>query len=136
MSRILLALDDGPGAEALLKRARAFAHRRNADLWVVHVLSPPPLMRSTAPETSASILESLDKADRWLGRLLRDQPDSERPLVVIGDPPQEIATTAAVIGADVLILGARPRARPLQPGNTGTRVLELAKTPVLKLAML
>jgi nucleotide-binding universal stress UspA family protein len=137
MSRMLLALDDGPGAEELLKSARTLARGKNAELWVVHVLPPSPLSdeEESAPH-SRSLLEKLDRADRWLGGLLRGQPDSERPVVVVGDPPHEIIATAKMVGADALILGARPRSQPRAPESTRKRVVESALLPVLLLAVL
>lgn len=136
MSRMLLALDDGPGAEELLKSARTLAHGKDAELWVVHVLSPLAQSDGEGGRRSGSLLEKLDRADRWIGGLLRGQPDSERPVIVVGDPPSEIVATAKMVGADALILGARPRSEPRAPESTRRRVVDSALLPVLLLAVL
>lgn len=136
MSRMLLALDNGPGAEKLLKSARAFARSKNAELWVVHVLPPSPDSDDEGVPRPSSLLEKLDRADRWLGGLLRGQPHSERPVIVVGDPTHEIVATAKMVGADALILGARPRSQPRAPESTRKRVVESGLLPVLLLAVL
>lgn len=137
MNRMLLALDDGPGAEELLKSARTFARDKDSELWVVHVLSPPAHSDEEGDARSTnSLLEKLERADRWLGGLLRGQPGSERPVIVVGDPPSEIVATAKMVGADALILGARPRSQPRAPESTRRRVVDSALLPVLLLAVL
>lgn len=136
MSRILLALDDGPEAESLLEGARSLARRQDADLWIVHVLDPASAQTQTSEGEGAVAMERLDAADAWLTRLLRGKGSSERPIVLVGDPPSEIVAAASTMGADTLVMGARPRAAPRLPGSTMNRVLELASLPIWMLAAL
>lgn len=131
MTRILLALDAAPGARHLLSGARALARAHRADLWVVHVLQP-----DSASPRAPDLLEQLEEADAWMSRLLRSRNRLERPLVVLGDPAHEIASTARVVGADLIVMGAHPRSEPRHGQDTRARIAELSDRPVLKLPAL
>ncbi len=129
MTRILLALEDTPGAKELLRNARTFAQANDAELWVVHVLVPPE-----SNEPSPDVLKELEDADQWLSMLLRNDPRSVQPLVVFGDPAHEIALSAKIVGADAIILGAHPRSEPRGRDATGARVPKLAACHIVRLA--
>ena len=100
---IVLATGLNPGAAAGISYARAFADARGAKLWVAHSMHP----RSPLSETEA--------AERWLRKLVPDQPGVRR-VAELGSVEQVTVMLAERESADLVMLA---------PG-LGSRLPEIA----------
>ena len=88
---IVLATGLNPGAAAGISYARSFARAQGAKLWVAHSLHPH------------SPLSETDSAERWLSKLVPDQPGVER-VAEAGSVEQVTVMLAEREGADLVML--------------------------------
>jgi nucleotide-binding universal stress UspA family protein len=116
--QILVAVEDPDRAPPSLEIALALAHDLRGELTVVHVLPSEGYVSDSrrvelSPDTVPARLE------RLVSRL-----DATIPVVievVHGDPEREIARTAHRLGAELVVVGARPPERG-GPGPVAERV--------------
>ena len=88
---IVLATSLNPGAAAGISYARSFAQAQGAKLWVAHSLHPH------------SPLSETDSAERWLSKLVPDQPGVER-VAEVGSVEQVTVMLAERECADLVML--------------------------------
>ncbi len=89
--KIVLATSLSPGAAAGISYARSFAQAQGAKLWVAHPLHPH------------SPLSETDSANRWLSKLVPNQPGVER-VAEVGSVEQVTVMLAEKEGADLVML--------------------------------
>lgn len=101
---LLLAVDFGPATARAQGFAFALAQELHARLYLLHVLAgrggnsvPPP--------------SEIEAAERQLRALVPPEAESwckPVPMVKTGEPAAEIVNAASQVGADLIVLGARP----------------------------
>jgi len=114
--RILLAVDLTTDSQPIAERAKAIAAAHSADLDMLHVVEPLPLV---APLDSAEIfaptvLQTQDEivagARQRLAKLAADVGlATGRAQVIVGNTQIEILRAAREHGADLIVLGSRER---------------------------
>lgn len=123
-----------------LKVANEFAHHFSAQLVVLHVNQPVPVMPEGhgavhfnfpeyQKEMEISSREKIRKVvDRWIAS---DVEATGR--VAEGDPAEEITKVANEIGADLIIIATHGRTgwRRFVLGSVAEKVVRLAERPVL-----
>jgi nucleotide-binding universal stress UspA family protein len=131
---ILLAYDASEEADHAFEYARAFAQRYSAALEVLSVVATPLIGDDV--ETTAVIEEGRRKAERGLRRLKHITEGNALPIQFLtkyGRPTEQILQCAQELGADLIIMGHRPRSRLVRGISRSTlaRVLQDAECPVL-----
>lgn len=113
--RILLAVDLTQDTLYIGQKARALAAALDAELELLHVVEPVPLVVPVPPEPVVPVVvqtqaELIDIATEGLRRLARDLgiPES-RWNVVVGDTRHEIIRVARDGKMDLIVLGSRER---------------------------
>jgi len=113
--RMLLAVDLTDDSREIGARARELATELGAELEILHVIEPLPLMVADAPEVMApAVLRTQDEIVRAartrLGALANDLGlPSSAASVQLGNTQKEIVRIARERGADLIVLGSRER---------------------------
>jgi universal stress protein A len=114
--RILLALDLTADSVPIAERAKEVAATHGAELDILHVVEPLPLMAPfDTPEMLApTILQTQDEiaagARKRLDKLAADLGlPAGRAQVIVGNTQVEIVRAARERGADLIVLGSRER---------------------------
>jgi len=128
-ARVLVALKESDYARAMLEHAKSLA-AEGAKLWVVHVL----IRKQT--DTDATLLEQLESAEAWLRKALTEAGlgAGALPMVVVGEPAEEILSATHALDAEVVLLGAgRPEGAATPPPGpcVGKAVQEKATSAVV-----
>jgi nucleotide-binding universal stress UspA family protein len=112
-NKVLVATDFTPTSQKALDYALAFARRFGAELKLLHVVEPLPMLEIVFPE---EVLESEknkhEKAERELAALLRsvDKDDLDiETIVASGDVDQQILSAINENGLNLLIIGNHRR---------------------------
>jgi nucleotide-binding universal stress UspA family protein len=141
LKKILVATDLSSASEPAIRMAGALAIRMDAGLLILHVLSEKELdelVLAHQPRHPVDLIYSdLEASVREQYR--RIVPDEVRRflhaevLVVPGVPAEEIARTAAMKGADMIVTGTHGRTglRRVLMGSVAEQVLRTAPCPVL-----
>jgi len=137
---ILCPTDFSEPAYEGLKAANELAHHFSAQLVVLHVNPPIPVM----PEGHGAINFNIPEYQKEMENAAREQIDKvvERWVaadvnatarVAQGDPAEEIAAAAAEIAADLIVLSTHGRTgwRRFVTGSVTEKVVRLAERPVL-----
>ena len=113
--RILLAIDLTEDSRQIAAQARELATTLRAELEVVHVVEPLPLMVADAPEVMApAVLQTQDEITRAARKRVQ-QLAQELELaegaahVLVGNTQVEIVRTARERKADLIVLGSHER---------------------------
>jgi universal stress protein A len=113
--RILLAIDLTEDSRQIAAQARELATTLGAELEVVHVVEPLPLMVADAPEVMApAVLQTQDEITR-AARMRVQQLARELGLaegaahVPVGNTQVEIVRAARERNADLIVLGSHER---------------------------
>jgi nucleotide-binding universal stress UspA family protein len=126
--RILCAVDFSEGSARALGYATELAAQHGGAVTVVRVLpeTDPVLDDAAASERGRPELH------RFVGRVLGMQPKHVELRTLQGDAVRRIVETAAVLPADVIVMGphAEPRPERLPLGSVTQAVLTAAATPV------
>ena len=120
VERIVVALRDGPGAELLLRRARALSGRGgSAELFCVHVVRAD----GSSGRSSSELVEL---------RRLAAAAGTGLHTVLGEDVPEALLQFARDVGATQLVLGVDPRGalRPFRSGRVGPVVSTAAALDV------
>ncbi|HXH07608.1 MAG TPA: universal stress protein [Vicinamibacterales bacterium] len=134
--RILVPVDLGPASAHQVGVARAIAEAVRGTLLLLHVVEPvrfplPPSLHWPSVDS-----ERRTRAEAALTELTAGLPRSLRaePLVVLGDPAEEIAKVARArqVGLIIIALHGSPRLGP-RMGSVTYRVLCLTSTLTLAL---
>ena len=129
LNRLLAATDFSSRAERALERAHQLSEQFSAQLHILHVVDddqPAALVEQEARQ-AADLLDSIVASFPEGGQV---QPT---PIVRKGDPFAEIATTAADLDADLLVMGPHRKQmlRDVFVGTTVERVMRTGQRPVL-----
>lgn len=137
---ILAATDFSRPAAISVRRAADLARAAGARLELMHVLPPEPIPTSWTALRGALGVDPADAKDDATGRLRRAAArlgtDFALPVEVhlaVGRPHTEIASRAATIGADLVVVGAHGEHFMLDlfVGATAQRVQRISRVPVL-----
>jgi universal stress protein A len=113
--RILLAVDLGEETPQLTERARAIARAFDAELEVLHVVEPVPLVVPDSPDVMAPlVLQSQDDLTRVARERLTELATrfgiaAGAAQMRVGNTKVEIVETARERRADLIVLGSRER---------------------------
>jgi len=136
--KLLVAVDFSPQTEHILAAARDLARALGAQLWLMHVVAPPPVLprhNDAGPDQPPIALE-----DREQQRLIQEAADSARDagveatgVLVEGPPAKMILRQAATLQADMIIIGSHGFGPALEMllGSVSKKVLKKARCPVL-----
>lgn len=127
--KIVLCVDDDPVLDAVLLSLESYVELSNWDEVVLaHVVSPHPLFLVGAD------VPPMTAARAFLSRVasrLEHLPSSVEPLVVRGEPAQEIARVADEAAADLIVMGALGERRDFLMGSVSQKVVAMADVDVL-----
>ena len=129
--KILVPVDFSEGSKKALAYAVCFARQFDAELALLHVVQPYPLM----PEMPQVDIETVEDARKELKLLRLTLGDAAKAtsLVRTGTPHNEIARVAQELGADLIIIGTHGHTGLTRVllGSTAERVVRHAACPVL-----
>lgn len=142
LTKILWPTDFSDASYEALRTADELALHFSAELILVHAIPPVPLIPSyDAPagvvgisylkEIEATAIESLDKVA--LERISAEI--TSRKLVVLGNPADEIVTTAHKVNADLIVIATHGLTgwRRFLFGSVAEKVIRMAPCPVLSI---
>jgi nucleotide-binding universal stress UspA family protein len=131
--RILVAVDSSEYSRQAVPTAIEIAKKFDADVFVLHV-NEHDLGRAAAypRETEADAAEIVAGAIKSI-RDAGVTVEGEVRIAFLGDAPNEIVETAAIQGADLIVMGSRGLSdvAGLFLGSVTHKVIKLAKIPVL-----
>ena len=113
--KILVAVDLTGDTSPIVERAKALAKIHGAELSLLHVIEPVPLVTPfDVPDVMApTVLQTLDElaagARKRLDKLAADLGVPSRAEVIVGNTQAEIVRAARDGGADLIVLGGRER---------------------------
>jgi universal stress protein A len=114
--KILVAVDLTADTVPIVERARALAKIHGAEISLLHVIEPVPLVTPfDVPDVMApTVLQTQDElaagAHKRLEKLAADLGvPSSRAEVIVGNTQAEIVRAASERGADLVVLGGRER---------------------------
>ena len=113
--RILLAIDLSEDSHEIGRRAKELAETFGAELEILHVVEPLPLMVADAPEVMApAVLQTQDEIVRSARERVRELArelgvPNDRATVELGNTQAEIVRWARDRSADLIVLGSRER---------------------------
>lgn len=136
--RILVPVDITiPGSmEHTVEAARQIGVILGAPILLIHVVEPVRAMVPGHAYAANVDSERRDQAERRLQEFVESQPDAPRiePLVVFGEPAEEVAKIAADRQAGLIVMGLHASAvQGARMGSVTYRVLSIAKELVLAL---
>ena len=135
---ILMATDFGPESHVALRSCAALARRLDASIHLLHV-AKDPMASLSAPELYGidwSLLRDdiVKHARESLAALAASLPDVLITTeVAVGSAAETITQRAAVLGADLIVVGTHGRGgvSHLLIGSVAERVIRLAACPVM-----
>ncbi len=133
--RILAATDFSDTAAAALEWAATLAQRLVIPLTIAHAVEPlsvPPRWSSYVADADRTrVSDARTMLEQLSRRIAGDQP--YETIVSLGRPGDAIASVADERQADLIVVGLTGDRGPLapRPGSIASRVLHLAKAPVL-----
>jgi universal stress protein A len=113
--KILVAVDLTADTSPIVERAKALAKIHGAELSLLHVIEPVPLVTPfDVPDVMApTVLQTQDElaagARKRLDKLAADLGVPSRAEVIVGNTQAEIVRAARDGGADLIVLGGRER---------------------------
>ena len=113
--KILVAVDLTGDTSPIVERAKALAKIHGAELSLLHVIEPVPLVTPfDVPDVMApTVLQTQDElaagARKRLDKLAADLGVPGRAEVIVGNTQAEIVRAARDGGADLIVLGGRER---------------------------
>ena len=134
LRRVLLAVDQRTAAKAAIEEAIRLASEEHADLLVLSVLEPSNLrLPGGLTRRVDQERDRLESGARSIVRRARDAGVSATYLIWEGDPAETIVEASSAEGADVIVLGSRPRTdlRRLLLGSVSTHVTRSAACQVI-----
>ena len=136
--KLLVAVDFSPQTEAILAAAGGQARALAAQLCVMHVVAPPPVLKGHS--AAAPDQPSIELEHREEHRLIQEAAANAREagidatgVLVEGPPAKMILRQAANLQADMIIIGSHGfgPALGLLLGSISKKVLKEARCPVL-----
>lgn len=131
LQKILVPLDFSDCSKKALQYAIPFAKQFDAELALLHVVEPYPIV----PEMAPYDVESIQDGRCEMERLQQEIPESVRSKASVrkGTPHLEITQAANELGADLIIISTHGRkgfSRSIF-GSTTEKVVRYAPCPVL-----
>ncbi|HET8623501.1 MAG TPA: universal stress protein [Gemmatimonadales bacterium] len=139
LQRIVVAADESEASRQGIRTALAWGSALAAPVTLYHVVSRTPaaaLVPVGGPESKRSCAgDALGALEAWVTAELADQPDRVAPAVETGYglPGVEIPRFAERLGAELLVLGRKPRsnAQRMFQGDTADAVARRSTVPCL-----
>jgi nucleotide-binding universal stress UspA family protein len=140
LKKIIWPTDFSDPSYKALKAADELAAHFSAELLIVHVLSPIPVLPSPEATPSFNVALYLQEmeaaAKKSLDELIQSQVTNQqavRTMVVEGHPADQIVRIAADEGADMIVIATHGRTglHHLVFGSVAERVVRFAHCPVL-----
>jgi nucleotide-binding universal stress UspA family protein len=132
--RVLLAVDQRAAAKGAVDEAIQLARDEHADLVVLSVLEPSNLrLPGGLTRRVDQERDRLETGARTIVGRAREAGVSATYLIWEGDPAETILEASSAEGADVIVLGSRPRTdlRRLLLGSVSTHVTRWASCQVI-----
>jgi nucleotide-binding universal stress UspA family protein len=132
--RVLLAVDQRTAAKSSVDEAIRLAALEHADLIVLSVLEPSNLrLPGGLTRRVDQERDRLETGARAIVRRAREAGVSATYLIWEGDPAETILEASGAEGADVIVLGSRPRTdlRRLLLGSVSDHVTRTASCQVV-----
>ena len=131
--RILVAVDVSYAAAPTIQEARKFADLFGAELEVLHVIEPLPILTTMPVALGEAEYRTLAEAEynHVVHTILGDYPASHA--ISHGDPTEQIADRVTDWSADLLVIGSRGKGwvSRLLVGSTTERMLKSLPTNLL-----
>lgn len=135
LQKIVVPIDFSPPSLQTLRYAVAFAQRFGANLLLLHVVDPPPVVRGGVlpPQFATELVRSATKRLTDLAAQFSLSPETNPITVVTGATGDEINKAAREMCADLIVLASRGYSglRYAFFGSTAENVLRHAMCPVL-----
>lgn len=138
-TEILAAIDFSENSESAFEYALTLAKQFNARLTIIHIINEPVDLRGFyVPHISFEQLEkeiedgAVKMMETFCNTKLGDFSNF-KTIITLGIPHDEITSTAAKIGASLIVLGTHGRTGldHILFGSTAERVVRTASCPVL-----
>ena len=109
----MLGVDDGDEVDALVDRTAHLAEDRHAPVLVVHVVHRSEVwaLASLMVDSTRYLYARRRHIERAVAAPLRTRGVDTRVVVRLGDPAHQLADVAALVGADLLVIGAESHTR-------------------------
>jgi nucleotide-binding universal stress UspA family protein len=136
LRRILVPVDLSDAMTDAVRTGRAVAEVVGANVLIAHVIEPVRAMVPGHGYAASVDMERRDRAEHRIQELVDTLPSSPRvePLVVFGDPAEEIAKLAVERQAGLIVMDLHASARSgARMGSVTYRVLSVASVLVLGL---
>jgi nucleotide-binding universal stress UspA family protein len=137
---ILCTTDFSEAAEKGVKAAEELARHFDADLYLLHVVSPLPTMPGGLAPTGFHIPSVLEEIKESAMASLKQQIKRETskrlsitPMAIIGDPATEITRRAKELKADLIVIATHGQSglKKFVSGSVAEKVLRMSHCPVL-----
>ena len=136
--RILVALDETPAAEFVLRHIVPYAVDQRSQLTLLTVVPAPPRVVVAAGVSPVRMADEMEReAERHLRRLTATLPEAVSVTTILrhGDPAEEILRLVRAQPVDLVCMGARGRGRVSEAllGSVSSAVLHHSPVPVIVL---
>ncbi|WP_255194778.1 universal stress protein [Halorarius litoreus] len=131
--RILIAIDDSPGAERAIEHALDVADDEAAEVYALHVVDTRSFGEPALSTAELVVDEAEDEGHRLLETFADRAASSGVPVTtrcVHGVPHEEILTYAAEIDADLIVLGYESKNRQRYIGSTTRAIVDTSDRAV------
>lgn len=137
--KLLIALDLSPQTATVLREARGWASRLNAQVWLIHVAEPDPDFVGYVPgpdtvrEAMARKFHREHQEIEATAKEFREAGLDATALLLQGATAETILREADRLGVDAIVMGTRVHGafRDLLLGSTSRQVLNQSTRPVL-----
>jgi nucleotide-binding universal stress UspA family protein len=130
-SRIVVCIDDSPGAQRALETARTI-RADGGTLTLVHVIAPPSFLTELAAGLGGGIIQDqtplIEIAREWIATVANDDEDS---IVLEGNPTHAVADWAREHGADVIVVARHGGPEKTVLGSFTQKLVAIAPCAVL-----
>ena len=140
IAKILCPIDFSEASYKALKAADGLASQYSSELTLLHVVVPVPMfttgIESPGFDVSAYQRGLMSSAEKSLQEVVKRKTSKKlraHPVVVLGDPADEIVKAAAEENTDVIVIATHGRTgwKHLVFGSVAEKVIRLAPCPVL-----
>jgi len=130
-ARIVVCIDDSPGAQDALEVARS-VRAEGGTLTLVHVIPPPTFLTELAAGLGGGIIQDqtplIEIAEGWIAAVANDDEDST---VLEGNPTHSVADWARDHGADVIVVARHGGPEKTVLGSFSQKLVSIAPCAVL-----
>ena len=130
-ARIVVCMDDSPGAQDALEVARS-VRAEGGTLALVHVIPPPTFLTELAAGLGGGIIQDqtplIEIAEQWIAAVANDDEDSTG---LEGNPTHSVADWARAHGADVIAVARHGGPEKTVLGSFSQKLVSIAPCAVL-----